>query len=101
TTKPDGYTLSQIPISVFRFPHMQKTGFDPTKDFTYVIGLSGYTFGFIVQPERAWMTLQEFIAAGKATPAKITYGTPGTGTSPHLLVEDMEQRLAPASSTFH
>jgi len=38
------------------------------------------------------MTLQEFIAAGKATPGKITYGTPGTGTSPHLLVEDMEQK---------
>ena len=92
TIKPDGYTLSQIPISVFRFPHMHKTGFDPTKDFTYVIGLSGYTFGIIVRPETPWMTLQEFIAAGKATPGKITYGTPGTGTSPHLLVEDMEQR---------
>jgi len=92
TTKPDGYTLSQIPISVFRFPYMQKTGFDPTKDFTYVIGLSGYTFGIIVRPEAPWMTLQEFIAAGKATPGKITYGTPGTGTSPHLLVEDMEQK---------
>ena len=25
-------------------------------------------------------------------PGKITYGTPGTGTSPHLLVEDMEQK---------
>src|SRR4030095_1467471 len=90
--KPDGYTLSQIPISVFRFPHMRKTAFDPTKDFTYVIGLSGYTFGIVVRPETPWMTLQEFIAAGKATPGKITYGTPGTGTSPHLLVEDMEQK---------
>ena len=92
TIKPDGYTLSQIPITVFRFPHMRKTGFDPTKDFTYVIGLSGYTFGIIVRPETPWMTLREFIAAGKATPGKITYGTPGTGTSPHLLVEEMEQK---------
>jgi tripartite-type tricarboxylate transporter receptor subunit TctC len=90
--KPDGYTLSQIPISVFRFPHMQKVAFDPAKDFTYVIGLSGYTFGLVVRPETPWQTLDEFIAAGKAKPGTITYGTPGAGTSPHLLVEDLEQK---------
>ena len=92
SAKPDGYTLSQIPISVFRFPHMQKTAFDPTKDFTYIIGLSGYTFGIIVRPETPYMTFQDFIAAGKAKPGVITYGTPGTGTSPHLLVEDLQQK---------
>jgi tripartite-type tricarboxylate transporter receptor subunit TctC len=92
TAKPDGYTISQIPISVFRFPHMQKTQFDPTKDFTYIVGLSGYTFGIIVRPETPWMTFQDFIAAGKAKPGTITYGTPGTGTSPHLLVEDLQQK---------
>jgi tripartite-type tricarboxylate transporter receptor subunit TctC len=92
TAKPDGYTIAQIPISVFRFPHMQKTQFDPTKDFTYIVGLSGYTFGIIVRPETPYMTFQDFIAAGKAKPGTITYGTPGTGTSPHLLVEDLQQK---------
>ena len=90
--RPDGYTVSQIPISVFRYPHMQKTAFDPTKDFTYIMGLSGYTFGIVVRPELPWMTFQDFIAAGKAKPGAITYGTPGTGTSPHLLVEDLQQK---------
>lgn len=89
--KADGYTVTQIPLTVFRLPHMQKTQFDP-KDFTYIIGLSGYTFGIIVRPELPWSTFQDFIAAGKATPDKITYGTPGTGTSPHLLVEDLQQK---------
>ncbi|MBC7781319.1 MAG: tripartite tricarboxylate transporter substrate binding protein, partial [Proteobacteria bacterium] len=27
--RPDGYTLSQMPISLFRIPHMQKVAFDP------------------------------------------------------------------------
>ena len=27
--RPDGYTLAQLPISVFRIPHMQKVQFDP------------------------------------------------------------------------
>src|SRR4051812_49618145 len=35
TVKPDGYTVGQLPISVFRIPHIQKTTFDPAKDFTY------------------------------------------------------------------
>ncbi len=45
TAKPDGYTITQIPITIFRFPFMTKTTFDPSVDFTYIIGISGYTFG--------------------------------------------------------
>ena len=43
--KPDGYTISHIPITVFRFPFMQKTPYDPLADFTYIIHLSGFMFG--------------------------------------------------------
>src|SRR4029077_16529741 len=45
--RPDGYTVAQIPITVFRYPFMRKTTFDPTRDFTYVIGITGYTFGVV------------------------------------------------------
>ncbi len=45
TAKPDGYTLSQMPITVVRIPIMQKTSFDTLKDFTYIAQLTGYTFG--------------------------------------------------------
>src|SRR6476619_7599869 len=38
TAKPDGYTIAQIPITVFRFPFMTKNSFDPATDFTYIIG---------------------------------------------------------------
>ena len=34
--KPDGYTVSQLPHSVFRVPHMQKVQFDTLKDFTWI-----------------------------------------------------------------
>ena len=33
TEKPDGHIVAQIPITVFRFPFMQKTSFDPATDF--------------------------------------------------------------------
>src|SRR5205085_11642399 len=54
SAKPDGYTIAQIPITIFRFPFMAKTTFDPAKDFTYVIGLTGYTFGVVVQSDAPW-----------------------------------------------
>ena len=46
--KPDGYTLAQLPQSVFRIPHMQKVQFDVQKDFTWIACLTGYTFGMVV-----------------------------------------------------
>ncbi len=85
--RPDGYTLTQLPISVFRVPLMQKTPFDPLKDITYIINVTGYTFGLIVRADAPWKDLAEFVAYAKANPDKVTYGTPGAGTTPHLAVE--------------
>jgi tripartite-type tricarboxylate transporter receptor subunit TctC len=92
TAKPDGYTVAQIPITVFRFPFMQKTTFDPSTDFTYIIGVSGYTFGVVVKDDSPWRTFQELIADAKANPGKINYGSPGTGTSLHIAMEQIAKR---------
>jgi tripartite-type tricarboxylate transporter receptor subunit TctC len=87
--KPDGYTIAQIPITVFRLPFMTRTTFDPAKDFTYIAGLTGYTFGIVVKGDSPWKTFQEFVADAKANPGKIKYGTPGTGTSLHIGMEQI------------
>jgi tripartite-type tricarboxylate transporter receptor subunit TctC len=92
TAKPDGYTVSQVPITVFRLPYMAKTTFDPTKDFTYIAGLTGYTFGVVVQSKSPWKTFKEFIAYAKENPGKIKYGTPGTGTSLHIGMEQIAKQ---------
>ena len=47
--KPDGYTLAQFPSGMLRLPHMQKTAWHPIDDFTFIIGVSGYTLGFTVR----------------------------------------------------
>jgi tripartite-type tricarboxylate transporter receptor subunit TctC len=90
--KPDGYTLSQLTVGAFRQPHMQKVDWDPLKDFTYVIGVSGYTFGVVVKNDSPIKTFQDFIAYAKANPGKLSYGSTGTGTSPHLLVEELAHK---------
>ena len=90
--KPDGYTVSQLPHGVFRIPHMQKTLFDPLKDFTWIACLTGYTFGLVVPADSPIRTIAELVAYAKANPEKFTYGSTGIGTSPHLAVEEFAQR---------
>lgn len=87
TAKPDGYTLSQIPVTVFRLPLMQKATWDAQKDFTYIIHLTGYTFGIIAKGDGPFKTFAEMIAFAKANPGKVSYGTPGAGTSLHIGME--------------
>jgi tripartite-type tricarboxylate transporter receptor subunit TctC len=95
--KPDGYTLSQIPISVFRLPIMQKTTWDPLKDFTYVVHVTGYTFGVTANAESQFKKWQDVIDFAKQNPGKVTYATPGAGTSLHI---GMEQIAAKAGVKF-
>jgi tripartite-type tricarboxylate transporter receptor subunit TctC len=90
--KPDGYTLAQLPISVFRVPHMQKTTFDTLTDFTWIICLTGYTFGLVVPIDSPVKSIKELVAWAKANPNKFTYGTPGAGSSPHLAIEEFAQK---------
>jgi tripartite-type tricarboxylate transporter receptor subunit TctC len=92
TARPDGYTIAQIPITVFRFPFMTKTTFDPSTDFTYIIGVSGYTFGVVVRDDAPWKSFQDLTADAKSNPGKINYGTPGAGTSLHITMEQIARQ---------
>jgi tripartite-type tricarboxylate transporter receptor subunit TctC len=89
TAKPDGYTIAQFPMGMLRVPHMQKTQWDPMKDFSYIIGVSGYTFGLTVRADSPYKTFNEYIEAARKQPGKIDYGSTGIGSSPHLLMEDL------------
>jgi tripartite-type tricarboxylate transporter receptor subunit TctC len=87
--KPDGYTISQLAISAFRVPYMQKVDWDPLTDFSYIIGISGYTFGIVVKADSPIKSFQDLISQAKANPGTVSYGTPGTGTSLHLAMEEI------------
>ena len=89
TARPDGYTISQLAISAFRVPHMQKVDWDPITDFTYIIGLAGYTFGIVVKADSPFKTFQDLLTYARANPGKLSYATPGTGTSLHLAMEEI------------
>lgn len=80
-TRPDGYTLSVMPNSVFRVPVMMaRPPYDPMTDFTWVVRMVGYTFGIVVRADAPWRSLQELLDDARARPGQIAYGTPGVAT---------------------
>lgn len=86
---PDGYTLvmggsGPTGVSPVLDP---KTPYDPVKDFEPVTGVASVPQMFLVSPSSPYKTLAEFIAAAKAKPNDIFYGSSGIGTTQHLFVE--------------
>lgn len=93
TAPADGYTLAQIPLGVFRLPYTTKLTWDPIKDISYVLNVTGYAFGVVVPADSALKTWTHFVGWAKANPGKLTYGSTGTLTSPHLTMELIAQKL--------
>jgi tripartite-type tricarboxylate transporter receptor subunit TctC len=92
--KPDGYTLAQIHTGVFRAALMaDQPSYDPLADFTYIIQLSGSVHGIVVRADSPWRTLEEFVAAARAQPGKLNYGTFGPASIQNLVMVDIQQRL--------
>jgi tripartite-type tricarboxylate transporter receptor subunit TctC len=91
-SKPDGYTVGQVAITSFRVPYMQKTSFDPVKDFTWIIHLGGYTLGAVVLADGPFKHWKDVIAFAKANPGKFTYTTIGPATTNAIAMELMARQ---------
>ena len=88
----DGYTVAQIPLGVFRLGYTTKINWDPIKDISYIINVTGYAFGIVVPADSPFKTWADFVAYAKANPGRLTYGSTGTLTSPHLTTELVAQK---------
>src|SRR3954469_10702140 len=85
---PDGYTLlvgdSPHTINVHVLRHVP---YDPIRDFTPISLLAMAPQVFVLNPAFPAKTLKEFIAAAKAQPGKLNYGSGGSGSITHLTGE--------------
>jgi tripartite-type tricarboxylate transporter receptor subunit TctC len=86
---PDGYTILITPGGALTTgPAVYKNiGYDPTKVFAPVGLLLETPQVISVHPDLPVKSLAEVVAYAKANPGKISWGTQGFGTSPHLLLE--------------
>ena len=89
--KPDGQIIACMTINSLRYPHYQTANWHPLRDFSYIIGLSEFTFGVVCKTDAPWKTIDDLIADGKKNPEKLNYGTSGIGGTGHLLMIETEQ----------
>jgi tripartite-type tricarboxylate transporter receptor subunit TctC len=90
----DGYTLlmsSGGMVSVN--PHIYaRMSFDPVKDLTPVAAAARVLVFLVVKPALPVDNVQQFLAYAKANPGKLTFGSAGNGSSPHLAAEMMKSQ---------
>ncbi len=89
---PDGYTIAQLPQTIFRAPYTQKVLWDPVRDVTPILQLTGTTFGMVVAADSPLRSLDDIFAAARAANKagnKITVATNGVGTTPHVVIEEL------------
>ncbi|MBX9872746.1 MAG: tripartite tricarboxylate transporter substrate binding protein [Burkholderiaceae bacterium] len=85
----DGYTLLMSSGGTLSInPHLYaRMPFDPNKDLVPVAAVARVAVYLVTRPELPAKNVSEFVAQLKANPGKLTFGSPGTGSSPHLAGE--------------
>jgi tripartite-type tricarboxylate transporter receptor subunit TctC len=83
---PDGHTLLMASLAMFSvnpviYPNMP---YDPARDFEPVIAVGSTPHILVAHPSVGAADLAALIAAAKARPEALSYGTAGAGSSPHL-----------------
>ena len=83
---PDGYTLGMagnatMSIAPSMYPHL---AYAPAKDFTPVARMASVPFVFCVPADSPFKTIGQLVAAAKARPGELTYGSSGNGSTSHL-----------------
>ena len=86
---PDGYTIAQMPQPVFRAPLLQRLLWDPIRDTTPILQVSGVTFGMVVQAGSPFKSFEDVFAFAKANPEALTVATNGVGTTPHIVLDEL------------
>ena len=83
---PDGYTL----VLTGGPPHLaypfllKNVPFDTVKDFTPIVVAGTAPQAVVVHPSLPVNSVRELIDYGKKNPGKLSYGTPGVGSGPHI-----------------
>ena len=85
---PDGYTLFLASATHGVNPGLRdKLPYDSIRDFTPITLVASSPLVFVANPSLGVGSIKELVAAAKAKPGAIIYGSSGPGTGGHLAVE--------------
>jgi tripartite-type tricarboxylate transporter receptor subunit TctC len=94
-SRPDGTTLLLSTPSTFAIlPALRgaELPFDPQRNFTPVAMVGRGPFALAVPPDSPLRNVADLVAAARARPGAINFGSAGIGTTPHLVVELLRER---------
>lgn len=91
---PDGYTLLFMAASLHTFsPHLMKNmGFDTVADVTPITISVQFPYVLTVSATSPWKSVNDLIAAARAQPGKLAYGSFGIGSGPNIITELFRQQ---------
>jgi tripartite-type tricarboxylate transporter receptor subunit TctC len=90
---PDGYTLLLTPNSAIAIvPQLRKAPYDAVTQLAPVARVGDIIGGFVIHPSVGVKNIKELIAYAKQNPGKLSFATPGLGTSVHLRIEMLKLR---------
>jgi tripartite-type tricarboxylate transporter receptor subunit TctC len=91
---PDGYTLlvGNIAALAMNVGIYSKMTYDPVKDLTPILRTVAVNYVMAVHPSVPARSVAEFVAHARANPGKLSYGSAGSGSAPHLATELLKQR---------
>ncbi|MBX3499806.1 MAG: tripartite tricarboxylate transporter substrate binding protein [Alphaproteobacteria bacterium] len=92
----DGHTWLLATVGHVVTPHLQKVEYDPIGDFAGAAYLCNVPAIAVVPASSTFKSMAEIVARAKAEPGKLTYLSPGVGTSMHLNMELMRVRTGAA-----
>ncbi|WP_027017084.1 tripartite tricarboxylate transporter substrate binding protein [Comamonas composti] len=88
-TRPDGYRLTLVPVSVFRQPYVQKTQYDPIRDLSYIASFTAYDFILAVPADSPFKTVKDVIDHARSGKDGVDYGTPGKFTGNQVVMAQL------------
>ncbi|MBA4212797.1 MAG: Twin-arginine translocation pathway signal [Polaromonas sp.] len=92
-SNPDGHTLLMGANTMLMASQIYKNvPFDPVKDFSSVSLAAWGTLMLVANPKTNLRTMSELVAAAKAKPGSVTFGSPGVGTPHHMAMELFKAR---------
>lgn len=87
---PDGHTLVLCNIgshSITPARFSKRLTYDPVEDFAFPALIGGVPNVLMVHPSMPTRSLNEYVAYARAHPGKVSIGSGGVGSSPHLSLE--------------
>lgn len=88
---PDGHTLGMVVTPMVILPALRKMPYDTLKDLAPVTMTGTASIMIAASPGLPAGNLRELIALAKKNPGKLTYASPGAGSSMHLAGELLKQ----------